>query len=157
MNQIADQLNALSPRCRGILEMGECMFVIETDPRLLGRSRTIDRERGMELTEITATYDEIHLVLKLRDKDVTIAADYRFAGENGSIIRYCIRNVGGGWLSVREKYSSYNFSSRAETLEIAEYIEEALKVFGLHHSLSPGQSAEVEFSKEALSYRVGHK
>jgi hypothetical protein len=36
-------------QCRNIgeyLDVGECMFVIETDPEPLGRSRTIDRERG---------------------------------------------------------------------------------------------------------------
>lgn len=121
------------------------MFVIETDPKRLGSSRTIDRERGMELTEITATYDEIHLVLNVRGKDITISASYRFAGENGNIIEYFVRNFGNGWSSVRENYSEYNFSSRAEKREIAKYIEEALKAFGLHHSLSPGQSVDVEF------------
>lgn len=127
------------------------MFVIETDPKRLGSSRTIDRERGMELTEITATYDEIRLVLNMRGKDIAINASYRFAEENDNIIEYFVRSFGDGWSSIRENYSKYEFSSRAEKLEIARYIEEALKVFGLHHSLSPGHSVNVEFSKYALS------
>ena len=129
------------------------MFVIERDPKRLGSGRTIDRERGMELTEIMTTRDEIRLVLNVKGKDITVSASYRFAGENRNIIEYFVERFGNGWSSARESYSKYDFSSRAEKLEIAKYIEEALKAFGVHHSLPPGHSVDVKFSKEALSYR----
>ena len=88
----------------------------------------------MELEEITASYDEILLVLKVRGRDVVIAAHYQFSGNNGSVIKYLIRNIGE---YLPPKHKQYKFSSRKEKLQIAAYVEEALKVFGLHHSLSP--------------------
>jgi hypothetical protein len=108
---------------------------------------TVDRERGLELRQIKITYDEAFFVLKVEGGCVSIYTTYRFTGENNSIIEYTIRSITSGW----PRLQPYRFSSHEDKRRIAKYVEEALKVYGLHYTLSPGRSVEVKFADQSLS------
>jgi hypothetical protein len=131
------------------------MFVNEStvDKKYGFPSRTtIDHQRGMELTEVKATYGEILFVLNVKGHDILFDASYRFTGENKNTIEYFVRSVGYG---LPPKYDAHKFTSRDEKLQIVEYVGEALEVFGLHHERSPEQSVLVRFSENALSFSEG--
>ncbi|WP_119391912.1 hypothetical protein [Taklimakanibacter lacteus] len=127
------------------------MFTIEpmVDKFGLPARTTIDRERGLELNHIKITYDEAFFVLKVRDRNILFWANYRFVGKDSEIIECVIRKIGG---ITYPEIKSHEFSSAQEKRQTAKIIEEALKVYGIYHSLSPGRSVEVKFNEVTLAF-----
>lgn len=111
---------------------------------------TIDRERGLELICLKMSGDEAIFILKVGGTDILFYVRYRFVGDNDDI-EYTVMIIG---LDLSPRYRAYEFSSSQEKVRVAKYIEEALKVYGMRNSLSPGQSVIVKFSENSLSFQA---